>query len=255
MESDPPVTSPTLSLVIPTYNESRGLPALIEEVFGVLSGARIPAEVVVVDDNSPDGTGQVAEELARRFPMKVVHRSGKLGLSSAVLDGWAVASGRILGVMDADLSHDAGILPDMVTSLTEGGAEVAVGSRYIPGGGLGEWPWFRKVTSKVAVLLGRPICPVHDVTSGYLMFRRGVIHGVTLDPIGFKIGLEVLVRGNYRTFTEVPYTFKDRAAGKSKFGPREIRNYLVQLWRLGLYWLRTRPRRQRVAFVRFEPGT
>ncbi len=247
------MNSPTLSLVIPTYNESRGLEALIERVFDVLNRAAIPAEIVVVDDNSPDGTGEVAEELAGRFPVKVVHRSGKLGLSSAVIDGWAVASGRILGVMDADLSHDAEILPDMVTSITEGGAEVAVGSRYIPGGGLGEWPWFRQVTSKFAVLLGRPICPVHDVTSGYLMFRRSVIQGVTLDPIGFKIGLEVLVRGRYHTFTEVPYTFVDRAAGKSKFGMHEIRNYLVQLFRLGLYWLRNRPRRQRVPFVRFQP--
>ena len=247
------MNSPTLSLVIPTYNESRGLEALIERVYGVLDGAGIPAEIVVVDDNSPDGTGEVAENLARRFTMKVVHRSGKLGLSSAVIDGWAVASGKILGVMDADLSHDSEILPDMVASITEGGAEVAVGSRYIPGGGLGEWPWFRQVTSKVAVLLGRPICPVHDVTSGYLMFRRSVIQGVTLDPIGFKIGLEVLVRGRYETFTEVPYTFVDRAAGKSKFGMHEIRNYLVQLLRLGLFWLRNRPRRRRVPFVRFQP--
>ncbi len=241
---------PLLSLVIPTYNESRGLESLIGRIFSALDRNGLSAEVLVVDDNSPDGTGELAEELALRFPMKVLHRSGKLGLSSAVLDGWAVAEGRVLGVMDADLSHDPEILPDMLASITEGGAEVAVGSRYIPGGGLGNWPWFRRVTSRTAVLMGRPICPVHDVTSGYLMFRRNVIQDVDLDPIGFKIGLEVLVRGRYRTFTEVPYTFTDRAAGKSKFGLHEIRNYLIQLLRLGWHWVRTRPRRQRVPYLR-----
>ena len=244
------MSTPLLSLVIPTYNESRGLEPLIDKVYGVLDRAGVEAQIVVVDDNSPDGTGELAEKLSSRYPMKVVHRSGKLGLSSAVIDGWAVADGKILGVMDADLSHDPEILPDLVASIASGGAEVAVGSRYIPGGGLGNWPWFRRVTSKTAVLLGRPICPVHDVTSGYLMFRRGVIEGVALDPIGFKIALEVLVRGRYETFTEVPYTFVDRAAGKSKFGSHEIRNYLVQLFRLALYWLRTRPKRRRVPFVR-----
>lgn len=244
------MSAPLLSLVIPTYNESRGLEALVVRLFGTFERAGLEAEIVVVDDNSPDGTGDLAEELARRFPMKVVHRSGKLGLSSAVIDGWGVATGKVLGVIDADLSHDPEILPDMVASVTEGGAEVAVGSRYIPGGGLGNWPWIRRVTSMTAVLLGRPICPVHDVTSGYLVFRRGVIEGVQLDPIGFKIGLEVLVKGRYRTFTEVPYTFVDRAAGKSKFGGHEIRNYLVQLWRLFRYWLGTRPRRERVPYRR-----
>ncbi len=247
--------TPLLSLVIPTYNESRGLESLIGRIFAALERNALSAEVIVVDDNSPDGTGELAEELARRHPLKVVHRSGKLGLSSAVLDGWAVAEGRVLGVMDADLSHDPEILPDMLASITEGGAEVAVGSRYIPGGGLGNWPWFRRVTSKTAVLMGRPICPVHDVTSGYLMFRRSVIQGVQLDPIGFKIGLEVLVRGRYRTFTEVPYTFTDRAAGKSKFGLHEIRNYLVQLIRLAWHWLGTRPRRERVPYLRAPGGT
>ncbi len=247
--------TPLLSLVIPTYNESRGLESLIGRIFAALERNALSAEVIVVDDNSPDGTGELAEELARRHPLKVVHRSGKLGLSSAVLDGWAVAEGRVLGVMDADLSHDPEILPDMLASITEGGAEVAVGSRYIPGGGLGNWPWFRRVTSKTAVLMGRPICPVHDVTSGYLMFRRSVIQGVQLDPIGFKIGLEVLVRGRYRTFTEVPYTFTDRAAGKSKFGLHEIRNYLVQLIRLAWHWLGTRPCRERVPYLRAPGGT
>lgn len=241
---------PTLSLVIPTYNESKGLELLLERIFGVLRRAGIDGEVVIVDDNSPDGTGALAEDLKAKYPLKVVHRAGKLGLSSAVIDGWAVAEGRILGVMDADLSHDPEILPDMVASITDGRAEVAVGSRYIPGGGLGNWPLKRRITSMVAVLLGRPICPANDVTSGYVMFRRGVIEGVQLDTIGFKIVLEVLVKGRYRYFTEVPYTFIDRAAGESKFGGNEIRNYLVQLWRLLLYWLRTRPKRERVPYLR-----
>ncbi|HXE72708.1 MAG TPA: glycosyltransferase, partial [Candidatus Nitrosotenuis sp.] len=114
------MSTPLVSIVIPTYNEAAGLPALVAQVTSVLQQAGIEGEVVIVDDNSPDGTGRVADELATRYPLQVVHRSGKLGLSSAVIEGWKAARGQVLGVMDADLSHDPGILPDLVLSVTEG---------------------------------------------------------------------------------------------------------------------------------------
>jgi len=237
---------PTLSLIIPTYNEAAGLEGLLSALHQVLAPAELSYEVVLVDDNSPDGTADRAEELARSFPVRVHRRPGKLGLSSAVIDGWKVARGELLGVMDADLSHDPALLPSLVASIKEGDAEIAVGSRYISGGGMGNWPLYRQIVSRVAVILGSLICPVKDVTSGYFVMRRSVIEGVQLNPIGFKIALEVLVRGKYRNFTEVPYVFQDREVGKSKLSQKVILDYLIQLGQLIAHWVRLRPRRRRV---------
>ena len=243
---------PDFSLVIPTYNEAQGLRALLEAIQAALGPAQIVYEVVLVDDNSPDGTAALAEQLAREFPVRVLRRSGKLGLSSAVIDGWKIAHGRVLGVMDADLSHDPRLLPSLYRSVDVGTAEVAVGSRYVAGGGMGNWPLWRQFISQVAVWMGSIISPVRDVTSGYLVLRHSVIEGVNLNPIGFKIGLELLVRGRYRTFTEIPYVFQDRAAGQSKLTLRVIREYLVQLGQLVAFWIATRPQRQRVESLSAE---
>ena len=150
-----------------------------------------------------------------------------------------------MGVMDADGSHDETILPAMVDALMLTPAEVAVGSRYVSGGGMGDWPLVRQLISRVAVMLGSFLCPAKDVTSGYLLFRRDVLEGVSLDPIGFKIGLEVMVRGRYRTFTEVPYVFTDRKKGRSKLGGNEVLAYLVQLGRLLSYRYRHPHQRRR----------
>ncbi len=241
---------PTLSLVIPTYNESENLPLLLQKIFAALNSHNISSEVVIVDDNSPDGTADLAEKLAQDYPVRVVRRQGKLGLSSAVIAGWNAALGKLVGVIDADLSHDPNILPDMVYSITHGGADVALGSRYIPGGGVNNWPWYRRITSLVAVLMGRIIAPVNDVTSGYMVFNRNIIRDVELDPIGFKINLEVLIKGNYKTVTEVPFTFVDRYAGSSKFNGGEIKKYLIHLGRLFMYWFKHHPRRQRIKYTK-----
>lgn len=239
-------SSPDLSIVVPTYNESLALEDLFRSIAAVLSQTSIGYEIIIVDDNSPDGTADRAEELARDYPVRVLRRPGKLGLSSAVLDGWKISQGEVLAVTDADLSHDPTVFPSMVASIQQGGAEVAVGSRYISGGGMGNWPLHRQIISRTAVLLGSLICPVRDVTSGFVALRRSVIEGVSLNPIGFKIGLELLVRGRYETFCEIPYVFQDRAKGSSKLGWKEIRNYLVQLGQLIFFWVRNRPRRRRV---------
>lgn len=240
------LSRPDLSLIVPTYNEGDGIAQLLERTAGVLSQAGIDAELLVVDDNSPDGTADLVEQLGERLPVRVLRRPGKLGLASAVIDGWTRARGSLLGVMDADGSHDPSILPAMVEAVLADRCEVAVGSRYIPGGGMGDWPWFRQLISRVAVALGSFICPVKDVTSGFLVLRRSVVENVALDPIGFKIGLEVLVRGHYTRFCEVPYVFKDRERGSSKLNLREVRNYLIHLARLVAHWAARRPVRQRV---------
>lgn len=236
-----------LSLVIPTYNEKKSLQILFPRLAAVVEHLGVPVEFIVVDDNSPDGTADFASQYEMPAPavIRVVKRAGKLGLASAVIEGWRSARGDLLGVMDADGSHDEGILPDLVQALLEGPAEVAVGSRYVAGGGMGDWPLTRQLISRFAVLLGSLLCPVKDVTSGYLLFRREVLEGVSLDPIGFKIGLEVVVRGRYSTFTEVPYVFCDRKKGSSKLGSREVIAYLVQLSRLLSYRIRHPHKRRR----------
>jgi len=215
-----------LSVVVPTYNEAGSVTGLAERLHAAL-GAR-EWELVIVDDGSPDGTADVAAALAPRIPVKVVRRAGKAGLASAVVAGFAAARGGILVVMDADLSHPPETVPGLVAAV-ENGADLAVGSRYVKGGGVMDWPFKRRVVSRVACLMGNALVPVRDATSGFFALRRSVVDGVPLNPIGFKIGFEVIARGRYRTVVEVPYTFRDRELGASKFGRREIVQYAVQL--------------------------
>lgn len=235
-----------LSLVVPTYNERRSLELLLPRLEQVAQRIPLPLEVIVVDDNSPDETAAYAQSYrSEHCLIRVIRREGKFGLASAVIEGWRCARGGYLGVMDADGSHDEGLIPEMLADLQEGPMEVVIGSRYVDGGGLGDWPLSRRVTSRVAVLLGRLVCPVKDLTSGFLLLRREVLEGVSLDPIGFKIGLEVLVRGRFRTFTEVPYVFCDRKRDRSKLGPSEVFAYLIQLGRLIAYRYRHPHQRRR----------
>ena len=215
-----------ISIVIPTYNEAGSLPTLVQRLGSALGGR--DWELIVVDDGSPDGTADLAAAMAPRLPVRVVRRPGKLGLASAVLDGFRAATGDILVCMDADLSHPPEVVPHLVDALT-GGADLAVGSRYVAGGGVEDWPLKRRIVSRVACLMGNALVPVRDATSGFFALRRSVIDGVHLNPIGFKIGFEVIARGRYATVVEVPYTFRDREHGSSKFGRREVAQYVQQL--------------------------
>ena len=210
-----------ISVVVPTYNEAASVPKLAERLHAALNGR--DWGLVIVDDGSPDGTADIAAALAPRIPVTVVRRAGKAGLA-----GFAAAKGDVLVVMDADLSHPPEVVPALVAAI-EGGAELAVGSRYVKGGGVMDWPLKRRFVSRVACLMGNALVPVRDATSGFFALRRSVVDGVALNPIGFKIGFEVIARGRYKTVVEVPYTFRDRELGASKFGRREIMQYVVQL--------------------------
>ena len=219
-------TGGVISIVVPTYNEAESLPDLAERLAASLSGRHW--ELVVVDDGSPDGTADLAQALTPRIPVQVVRRASKAGLASAVLAGIRQARGDVLVVMDADLSHPPEIVPALVDAV-EAGADLAVGSRYVAGGGIVDWPLRRRVVSRVAGIMGSVLVPVSDATSGFFAMRRQVIDGVRLNPIGFKIGFEVMARGRHGRVTEVPYVFRDRRFGSSKFGRREIAQYLLQL--------------------------
>jgi dolichol-phosphate mannosyltransferase len=224
------------TIVIPTYNEAGGIEKLLRTLEETFRTHGLDGEIIVVDDNSPDGTGAIVDRLSQELPVRCLHRPGEMGLSSGVIDGWKMARPEsvALGAMDADFSHDVRALPKMVEAVESGRYGLAVGSRYVPGGGIANWPKRRIVTSRVACWLARPLTGVKDVTSGYFLVRRNALDGVTLDPIGFKIGLEVIVKGKYDKAVEVPYTFTDRIVGESKLNQSEIFNYLKQLRKLYL---------------------
>ncbi|MHB8148358.1 MAG: polyprenol monophosphomannose synthase [Vulcanimicrobiaceae bacterium] len=222
------------SIVIPTYNEAGGIEKLLRQLGALFVANGLDGEIIVVDDNSPDGTGAIVDALVAELPVRCLHRPGKLGLSSGVIDGWKIArpQSQALGAMDADFSHDIAILPAMVAALASGQYGLAIGSRYVRGGGITNWPARRIITSKVACWLARPLTNVKDITSGYFLVRREALDGVQLDPIGFKIGLEVVAKAHYGRAIEIPYVFTDRIVGESKLNQREIFNYLEQLRKL-----------------------
>ncbi len=222
------------SIVIPTYNEAGGIERLLRAVNEVFKANDLDGELIVVDDNSPDGTGAIVDRLASELPVRCLHRPGKLGLSSGVIDGWKYARPEsvALGAMDADFSHDINILPKMVAALASGQYGLAIGSRYVKGGGITNWPAKRIITSKVACWLARPLTNVKDITSGYFLVKREALEGVQLDPIGFKIGLEVVAKAHYGRAIEIPYVFTDRIVGESKLNQKEVFNYLKQLRKL-----------------------
>ncbi|RPJ60272.1 MAG: polyprenol monophosphomannose synthase, partial [Acidobacteria bacterium] len=218
-----------LSIVIPTYNERERLEDVVAAVAGAFSAHRIDGEVVVVDDNSPDGTGSLADALASRYPVRAVHRPAKLGLGSAVIDGFAAAGGRALGVMDADMSHPPSIVPALLAVLQALDVDLVVGSRYVSGGAWRNWPFPRVIMSRVACALARPLTPVRDAMSGLFIARREAVEGVRIEAAGFKIGLELLLRSRISSVAEIPYEFADRVGGQSKMSTREAVAFLFQL--------------------------
>lgn len=228
-------TAPTLALVVPTYNERDRLPELVRAIFAAYDEAGIYGELVIVDDNSPDGTGKVADTLALEFPIRVLHRAGKLGLGTAVVEGFNAAEAEIVGVIDADLSHPPELVPRMLAIMQREHADVVIGSRYIPGGGTSHWETSRVLMSKFACLMARGLTPVRDATSGFFLMRRDRARGVTISAGGFKICLELLIRSEPRLVIEVPYVFKGRTVGESKMNLKEATGFLRQLRDLYAY--------------------
>lgn len=222
-------TPAALSIVAPTYNERDRLGDLVDAIFAGYATEGLDGELVIVDDNSPDGTGALADELARRHRITVLHRAGKLGLGTAVIEGFAAASAPIVGVIDADLSHPPGALPRMLAAMRSEQADMVIGSRYIPGGGTKHWGAGRLLMSRAACVLARGLTPVQDSTSGFFLIRKDLAAGVRISAGGFKICLELLVRARPSTVVEIPYVFVGRTAGESKMNMREALGYLQQL--------------------------
>ncbi|WP_286390383.1 glycosyltransferase [Pseudanabaena mucicola] len=228
----------TFSLIIPTYNESKNLEKLVEVLSQILNSYwKGDYELIIVDDDSPDRTWQVGLELMPHYPqLRVMRRQQEKGLSTAVIRGWQASQGEILGVIDGDLQHPPETLINMLNEM-QNGMDLVVASRHIEGGGVSDWGFIRRLLSRGAQMLGLIILPnvigrVSDPMSGYFMVRRSAIANCLMNPLGYKILIEVLGRGSVGKVAEVGYVFQERKEGESKVTWRQYVDYIMHLLRL-----------------------
>jgi len=232
----PEIALEKLALVIPTLCEAENIGGLLTHIRSVLDPLDFPYEILVVDDDSPDGTGDVVSAIALEDPrVRLLVRKGERGLSGAILHGWHSTDATILGVMDADLQHPPELLPQLLSAIRDG-RDLAIGSRYTPGGDLGKWNPVRKLLSAVAVWatwpIQRPGIRAHDPMTGFFLLHRACIDGIAFQRTGFKLLLEVLVRGRIRSVAEVPFAFGLRYRGASKANFKVAWDYALLLLRL-----------------------
>lgn len=240
-ESVPP--TPQISIILPTYNESQNIISIIKSVRENIPEG-IHAETIVVDDNSPDGTGRLVEDYVaglRRFAehtVNVIHRKTKRGLASAILNGVQSARAETIVVMDSDFSHPPQVIPRLLEALRQYQCDLVVASRYVRGGSTINWSVKRKLVSKAGVLIAKAGLRIKtkDPMSGFFAFKRSIINGLTFDALGYKFLLELLVKSDENiTIKEIPYTFENRRLGKSKLDASLYvtgTEYLRAVWRL-----------------------
>jgi glycosyltransferase involved in cell wall biosynthesis len=247
------------ALVLPTYNERENLAAMV----AAIQALPTPIHIIVVDDNSPDGTGAIADELAARLPaIEVIHRAGKLGLGTAYAAGFrqAIAGGNdLILTMDADFSHDPSYLPAILAASRR--YDLVIGSRYVPGGGVRNWPWHRQALSWGANAIAHLLLGLHarDCTAGFRCYRRQVLE--TVDPAsiranGYSYLIEMLYCCERSGFAvgEVPIIFADRRLGQSKISQNEIYKAGRTVLRLALRRLKARSRRAAAALTSGQPA-
>jgi dolichol-phosphate mannosyltransferase len=230
-----------LALIIPTLNEAGNIPALLKRLQSTLEDVRLDYELIIVDDDSQDGTPELVQAYARNDPrVRLLVRKGQRGLAGAVIYGWKHTDATLLGVIDADLQHPPELLPQLLDAIFKG-HDIAIASRYTAynHGSVSEWSKVRHFISRCSTWATRPIqrkgVRVSDPMSGYFVLRRECVEGLNLQPRGFKILLEILVKGNLRNVAEIPFRFATRQAGKSKANLRVAIDYLSLLGKLSRY--------------------
>ncbi len=226
-------------IIIPTYNEKENLPQLVKKIFSL----HVPdLHIIVVDDNSPDGTGRIADELSHQYPLSVIHRAGKLGLGSAYLAGFKKAmqaGAEIVLEMDADFSHNPQDLPRLIKPIEEGGVDVVIGSRRVQGGNVKGWSRWRNWQSRSAMSFARLILNLttKDITAGFRAYRVQSLKRIDLDKVaagGYAFQEEMIYlceRNNFK-IKEIPVIFTDRRFGKSKLGLKDIVEFFATVFRL-----------------------
>lgn len=230
-----------LGLVVPTLNEAGNIPVLLGRIHETMSSTEVDYEIIVVDDDSHDGTADVVSEQAKKDSrVRLFVRKGARGLAGAVIYGWERSDADLLGVIDADLQHPPEVLPSLLAPVIDG-ADVAIASRYANGNGVGDWNKFRLFVSRAGTLATAPLqrkeLRVRDPLSGFFVVRRESIDGLALQPEGFKILLEILVKGRIQKAVEVPFQFGSRHAGKSKADFKVALQYFTLLGKLSRYAL------------------
>ncbi|MFA5374412.1 MAG: polyprenol monophosphomannose synthase [Dehalococcoidia bacterium] len=224
-----------IAVIVPTLNEAENIVNLIP---GIHNALQHNYTIVVVDDNSKDGTQEAVRNLSKSYPVKLVARPGKLGLASAVIDGINAQQADAYIIMDADFSHPPELLPALRKNLET--YDLVVASRHVEGGGVSGWPLKRRIISSVAILMARPLTRVKDTTTGFFAIRGACLENVKLTPLGFKIGLECFVKANWKSYAELPFIFTDRKCGSSKLRRGEFLAYLKHLRLLYLYTIKRR---------------
>jgi len=231
-----------ISIIIPTYNESQNIINILKSI-----GSNLPKNIltqaIIVDDNSPDGTGKIVEDYLKNlkkmadYTIEIIHRKAKDGLGSAILNGIQHAKGDTIVVMDSDFSHPPQIIPKLIESVKKYQFDIAVASRYIKGGNIQGWSLKRKIMSKFATLIAKKGLGIDakDPMSGFFAFKKNILNGLNIDAIGYKILLEILVKTKNVTITEIPYTFQDREFGSSKLNFKTILDYYKSVWKLYRY--------------------
>lgn len=222
------------SIIVPTYREAPNIEPLVTRVFAAMPPAGMEVELIIVDDDSQDGTEQIVERLRERYPVRLVVRRGERGLSGAVLAGFQEARFDRFVVLDADLQHPPEMVPQLLARLDQGNCDFVIGTRYSQTGSVAtDWPILRRLGSTIATMLARPLAHLSDPMSGFFALHRSTWEqAAPLDPIGYKIALELFVKGRCRRPAEVPITFASRTAGTSKANFAEGRRYIRHLVRL-----------------------
>lgn len=225
----------SVSIIVPTFHEAPNIEPLVRRAFAATGKAGIDAEMIVVDDDSRDGTSDIIERLRGEFAVRLIVRHGPRGLSGAVVAGLREARHDRLLVLDADLQHPPEMIPELVKRLDDPACDFVVGTRYAGGSSVAQtWPWYRRIGSWAATTLARPLTSVSDPMSGLFALRRDVWEAAApeVNAVGYKIGLELYVKGRCHRPVEVPIRFSARAAGKSKLGLNTQIAYLRHLRRL-----------------------
>ena len=243
-----------VSIIIPTFNESQNIIKILKSIADIIP-SNIQTQTIVVDDNSPDGTGKIVEEYIQTikkiagYTIDVIHRTAEKGLGSAILKGIQHAKGDTIVVMDSDFSHPPQIILKMLDMLKKSHCDIVVASRYIKGGKILDWPLKRKLMSKFATIIAKRGLRVnaYDPMSGFFAFRRQIVKGLKFDAFGFKLLLEILVKTKGAVVKEIPYTFSDRKIGSSKVTFSTVLDYFKSVWRLYRYGKSVQEKEKRVS--------
>jgi dolichol-phosphate mannosyltransferase len=226
-----------VSIIVPTYKEADNIAPLISQIDGTMKKSNYTYQVIIVDDDSNDGIADVIEKLKRDYNVLLEIRKGERGLSSAVIRGFNLSNGSVIVVMDADLSHPPDKLSEMLNPIIQGNSEFVLGSRFIQGGSAEHFNLYRRFNAWVSKMLARPLTKVSDPMAGFFAFPKRILNNKesTLNPLGFKIGLELIVKLNPLNIKEIPISFQKRLHGESKLNLKEQIYYILHLKRLYEY--------------------